>query len=137
VHEFALAEGVAVTAVEAARREGLRRITRLAVSVGELQQFQPELFAEVLREIMPLTHAELAGVELDLRTVPAALRCRACGRQFGLRECAGDLDPEQSEAVHFLPELAHAYLRCPDCGSPDFEIERGRGIWLDQVEGIT
>ena len=137
MHEFALAEGVAVTAVEAARREGLRRITRLAVSVGQLQQFEPTLFAEVLREIMPRTHAELDGVEVDLRTVPAALRCRACGREFGLSECANGLDAKQSEAIHFVPELVHAYGRCPGCGSPDFEIVRGRGVWLDQVEGTT
>ena len=39
----------AMPAVTAARGEGLRRITRLTVSVGELQQFQAELFAEVHR----------------------------------------------------------------------------------------
>ena len=137
MHEFALAEGVAVTAVTAARGEGLRRITRLAVSVGELQQFQAELFAEVLREVMPRTHAELEGVQVDLRTVPAELCCRACGRQFGLREGAAALAAEEAEAIHFVPELAHAYVRCPGCASPDFEVVRGRGIWLDQVEGTT
>jgi len=136
MHEFALAEGVAVTALEGARAAGLRRITRLAISIGELQQLDRELFAAVLREVMPQIHAELEAVEVELRTVPAVLGCRACGREFGWDACVASLGQTAAEAVHFVPELVHAYVRCPQCGSPDYAIVRGRGVWLDQVEGL-
>jgi hydrogenase nickel incorporation protein HypA/HybF len=46
------------------------------------------------------------------------------------------LDEEAREAIHFLPEAAHAYIRCPKCGSPDFEILSGRGVWLESVRGL-
>jgi Zn finger protein HypA/HybF involved in hydrogenase expression len=39
------------------------------------------------------------------------------------------------EAIHFIPELSHAFVRCPECGSPDFIILAGRGITLERVEG--
>ena len=37
--------------------------------------------------------------------------------------------------IHFVPELAHAYLRCPDCSSADFEVLGGRGVSIDAIEG--
>ena len=135
MHEFALAEGVAVTAVAAARKEGLQRITRLVVAIGELQQIERDVFAQVLREVIPETHAELAEAELELRTEPALLRCRACEHEFGMEQGSQGLDEDQAEAIHFIPELAHTYLRCPSCGSPDFEVIQGRGVWLEEVEG--
>lgn len=135
MHEFALAEGVAVTAVEAARREGLHRITRLRVAIGELQHIEREVFAEALQEVMPETHAELTGTQVELRTQPARLHCRNCGHEFGMAEGSSELTEDESEAIHFIPELAHTYLHCPACGSPDFEVIEGRGIWLEEVEG--
>lgn len=135
MHEFALAEGVAVTAVEAARKEGLQRITRLTVGIGELQQIERELFTGALREVMPAVHPQLAGVELELIVRPARLRCRACGQPFDLQAGNSELTEDQAEAIHFVPELAHTYLRCPACGSPDFEVREGRGVWLEEIEG--
>ncbi|MEW6755498.1 MAG: hydrogenase nickel incorporation protein HypA [Candidatus Latescibacterota bacterium] len=133
MHELALAEAVVTAALEAARQQGMQRVARIGVSIGELQQIEREVFAQALRECMPAAHPELAGVGFELRPVAARLRCRSCTRSFGLAECP--VDGEESEAIHFLPELAHTFLRCPDCGSPDFEVVEGRGVWLDCVEG--
>jgi hydrogenase nickel incorporation protein HypA/HybF len=40
----------------------------------------------------------------------------------------------EREAVHFLPEAAHAYLRCPRCGSVDFDVAAGRGVSIVSIE---
>ncbi len=40
------------------------------------------------------------------------------------------------ESIHFIPEVAHTYIKCPKCGSPDFEIIKGRGIWLEKIKGV-
>ena len=135
MHEFALAEAVSVTAVAAAQKEGLQRITRITVSIGELQQIERELFADLLSKVMPETHAQLADVAVELRTEPAVLKCRACEHEYGMAQGCADLGEAESEAIHFIPELAHSYLSCPVCSSPDFQIVRGRGVWLDTVEG--
>ena len=39
------------------------------------------------------------------------------------------------EAIHFVPEIAHTYIKCPKCGSPDFEVVQGRGVWLESIKG--
>ena len=41
---------------------------------------------------------------------------------------------QEREAIHFLPESAHAYLRCPGCGGPDFVLAAGRGVSIEAVE---
>jgi len=32
--------------------------------------------------------------------------------------------------------MAHTYIMCPKCGSPDFEILEGRGITMQTVKGV-
>ena len=133
MHEFALAEAVLSAALEAARREGLVRIALITVSIGQLQQIEAEAFSQALRDVEPAGDPLLQGARFELRTVEALLRCRACARSFGFAE--GQVGAAESEAIHFVPELAHTFLRCPACGSPDFEVAQGRGVWLDAVEG--
>jgi len=135
MHEFALAEGVIATALKVAEEGGVKRITRIAVVVGELQQIERESFAHALQEAMPETHPLLADADIQLRVEPALFRCRPCRREFGFAEAGGRLEEDESEAVHLIPELAHTYLRCPACASPDFEVVKGRGVWLESVEG--
>jgi Zn finger protein HypA/HybF involved in hydrogenase expression len=73
----------------------------------------------------------LVGVEFVVEDEPARFRCRGCGEDF----TAGPPPDDAGEAVHLVPELSHAYLRCPACGSPDFEIVAGRGVTLRTIEG--
>ena len=45
------------------------------------------------------------------------------------------LNEDESEAIHFIPEVAFVHTRCPKCGSPDFEIQKGRGVSITQIKG--
>ena len=135
MHEFALAEAVVHAALESATQNGIERLTRIVVRIGELQAIEREVFAFALQEVIPASEPRIAGVRVELEREAARLRCRPCGRAFGMAETAGGLDDEASEAVHFVPELAHAFLRCPGCGSPDFEVTAGRGVTLRELEG--
>ncbi|RMG45253.1 MAG: hydrogenase nickel insertion protein HypA [Acidobacteria bacterium] len=133
MHEFALADAVAGAAAEIAAREGIRRVTRLEVGLGELQRIEGGLFSFVLRDVLAREGGVLEGAEVVIESVPARCRCRSCGRRF--RPLEGECGEEAREAIHLVPELAHAFLACPACGSPDFAIEEGRGVVLRRVEG--
>lgn len=135
MHEWALAEGVIHTALQTARDNGLKKVTCLRVTVGQLQQIVPDLFCRALQEAMPEGEPLLEDMAVDLQTEEACCRCRACGGSFGIEEALAALGHEAAEAVHFVPELAHSYLFCPACGSPDYEVLKGRGVWLAAVEG--
>jgi len=137
VHEYALADAVITSALNAARKEGMSRILRIDVRVGELQAIQRELFEYALKEMLPQTEARLAETEIAVAIEPVRFLCRPCGREFGLAEAPRPEDEREAEAIHFIPELAHAYLRCPACRSPDFKVVQGRGVSIGSIEGET
>ncbi|MFH1725263.1 MAG: hydrogenase nickel incorporation protein HypA [Elusimicrobiota bacterium] len=135
MHEFALAESVIRSAVKIAGEERLERISEINVRVGELQQMSMEAFDFGLKAAME-AHGSMAGsAKVNIETEKASFACRVCRRAWDFDETRKGLSEEEAEYVHFVPEVAHAYLRCPECGSPDFEVVKGRGIWLDSVKG--
>lgn len=137
MHEFALADAVITSALEVAQKEGMTRILRVDVRVGELQRIERELFEFALKEVLPLSEGRLTDTEIAVTVEPARFGCRPCGRSFDLAEASMPEAEREAEAIHFIPELAHAYLRCPDCRSPDFEVVQGRGVSIGAVEGET
>jgi len=131
MHEWALADAVieaTVTALEGRDPACLRAVN---VLIGELQAIDREIFdfaLSTLREEKPFRAARY-----NLETEPAAFLCAACGREWSLQETAS-LSTETREAIHFLPEAAHAFVRCPSCGSPDFRVHKGRGVSISSLE---
>ena len=135
MHEFALADAVITTALRVAKREGMASIERIEVRIGELQRISRETFEFALREVLPLELPAVAATEIILTMEPARFRCRPCGREFSVADTGGPDGEEEKEAIHFIPELAHAYLGCPACSSPDFEVLSGRGVSIARIEG--
>ncbi len=135
MHEFALAQAVVDAALQAAAAAGFSRITRIAVRVGELQAIEPDSFEFALKEVLPLEERCLTDTVIAIEREPARFRCRPCQRTFSLTEVRPSAPGEVLEAIHFIPELAHAFLCCPSCQSPDFEVIAGRGVSIEALEG--
>jgi hydrogenase nickel incorporation protein HypA/HybF len=135
MHELALAEAVVTAALKFSDREGLSELARIEVRVGELQGIRKEIFEFALAEVMPAVEPRLASTEIHVEIEPARFHCRSCGVRFSLNEETGLRGAEEVEAVHLVPELAHAFLRCPACRSPDFEVVAGRGVSIGAIEG--
>ncbi|MFH0850533.1 MAG: hydrogenase nickel incorporation protein HypA [Candidatus Bathyarchaeota archaeon] len=131
MHEWALAEGVISTATRFAEKNGLTEVTEVVVMVGELQQVEHEVLQFAFEQLKtPL----FKNAEFVLKTQPAKFRCRNCGHEWGFT--AEGMTEEVSEAIHFVPEMAHVYIKCRQCGSPDFEVTEGRGVWLATIKGV-
>jgi len=135
MHEMALAEAVVTASLEAAAQNGVLKITRIEVRVGELQSIEADAFRAAIEDLVAVHAGAAAGAVVDVAIDPARFRCRPCGRAFGLADTGGPGSEDASEAIHFIPELAHAFLRCPACASPDFEVTAGRGVSLGAIEG--
>lgn len=135
MHEWALAEAVITSVLKAAEKEGMRKIARIQINVGELQQIEREIFEFALTEVSQPQRPLISQAVIELETEPGILKCRACGHDWLFREALRELSEEQAEAIHFIPEVAHVYIRCPECDSPDFEFTQGRGVWIASIEG--
>lgn len=131
MHEWALAEAVIAAASQAAEKEGLREVTEVRIRIGEFQQIEQDILEFALFQ---LRENKLAKARFKLSIEKATLECRVCRRKWTFDKKG--LDESTAEAIHFVPEVAHTYIKCPKCGSPDFEIVEGRGIWLETVKGV-
>jgi len=134
MHEWSLAQAVVYTAIEYQKREKLKKVTELEVKLGELQQIDVEIFKFALKEIFQLK--KMGQIKIRIETEKAVLRCRVCGHQWNYSSWAKRLKEDEAEFIHFIPEVAHVYLRCPKCKSPDFEITKGRGVWVGSIKGL-
>lgn len=137
MHEYALAESVVDAAVQTARRENIARIDTVVVRVGELQRIKPDIFEFALNEIVRRATPQLGDTKFEVAVEPARMRCNACGTEFSMAESSDGVEEDEAEAIHFVPELSHAFMRCPACQSPDFDIVAGRGVTLASIEGET
>lgn len=135
MHEWALAESILTAAVEAAEKEKLKKITELKISIGELQQIEQDIFEFALNGIIEGQGGKLKGVKIKIETEKSTLKCKSCDNTWSFDDMKKKLNEDESEAIHFLPEVAFVHTRCPKCGSPDFEIASGRGVSITSIKG--
>jgi hydrogenase nickel incorporation protein HypA/HybF len=130
MHEWALAEAILASAKQVAEQEKLKEVTEVTIKVGELQQIELPILRFALTQLKP----ELfKNAKFHILKAKSTLKCRVCATtwQFNLKK----LDKATAEAIHFVPEASHSFIKCPKCGSPDFEIVTGRGVWLEDIKG--
>ncbi|UCH57258.1 MAG: hydrogenase nickel incorporation protein HypA [Candidatus Bathyarchaeota archaeon] len=131
MHELALAEGVIQTAAKIAEEQSISEITEVIIQVGELQQVDHEVLRFALERLRTPT---MRNARFTIESIPGRLKCRICGEEWNFNP--ESLSEETSEAIHFVPEVAHAYISCPGCGSPDFHVLEGRGVLLASIRGV-
>jgi hydrogenase nickel incorporation protein HypA/HybF len=131
MHEWALAEAVITAAQQIAEKEKLREIRGVTIKIGELQQVEKDILRFALSQLKP---ANFKNATFHISKAKTTLKCRVCGNIWLFSKTK--LNEETAEAIHFVPEVAHAYIKCPKCGSPDFEIAEGRGVWLENIKGV-
>lgn len=132
MHEWALADGIVRTAIEFANMHGKKKILAIRVVLGELQDVNEEILKFAIDEIKKGTIAEDADVEFVLEE--AEFRCRNCGHEWKLKDVKKNFSERIKEDIHFIPEVVHAFLACPECGSRDFEVVKGRGVYLSAIK---
>ena len=130
MHEWALAEAILTSAKEIAEKEKLKEVTEVVIRIGELQQVEAGILRFAISQMKPPIFKNTKFRILKAKTT---LKCRVCETtwEFNLKK----IDKTTAEAIHFVPEVAHTYVKCPKCASPDFEIVNGRGVWLENIKG--
>ena len=135
MHEWALAESILTAAIDAAKKEKLKKITEIKICIGELQQIEQDIFEFALEGIIQEQGGKLKNVKIKIETEKSTLKCKSCENTWSFDDMKKKLNEDESEAIHFLPEVAFVHTRCPKCGSPDFEITKGRGVTITSKKG--
>jgi hydrogenase nickel incorporation protein HypA/HybF len=108
---MSLAAAILEQLEELARGYPGRRITRVRLAWGELEQINEYALCEALKLITQ--DGPMKGVELDLQVEPARGRCTGCGEAYDL------VDGEQG---------------CPACGGRQVELVPDKPLTLEQIE---
>ena len=111
MHEMSLTESIVEIAVEAARKEGALRVTRVVVDVGQLSHVEPEALEFCFAAVSRGTLAE--GAKLEIARVPGAGFCPDCGKSVALAE---RFDP------------------CPECGGFHVQMTAGDELKVREME---
>jgi hydrogenase nickel incorporation protein HypA/HybF len=133
MHEWALAESILASAQQIAQQNCLNSVSEVTIRVGELQGVDPPILRFALKQLseeIPI----FGKTKFRILKAKSQFKCRACGNTW--QHNSKRLDKSAAEAIHFVPEVAHTYIKCPKCGSPDFEIVSGRGVWLEDMQGV-
>ncbi|MCS7060887.1 MAG: hydrogenase maturation nickel metallochaperone HypA [Thermoflexales bacterium] len=111
MHEVSVMQSALEIALEHMRRQNAARIHRIHMRVGALSSVVPEALEFAFDVVTHGTPAE--GATLEIERVPAVCRCPAC-------------------QIEFEPD--GYFYECPQCGSLNVEIRRGRELELAFLE---
>jgi len=132
MHEWSLAEAVLKASIKEAEKRNLEELTRVKIVFGELQGIEEEIVRFALDNLKKGTIAE--GADFLFLKEEATFKCRNCNNTWKLKEINLNNDSTK-ECIHFVPEVVHSFMRCSKCGSPDFEVVSGRGIYIKEITG--
>ena len=132
MHEWAFAEGIIKSVKEEAEKNHFKSLSKIHVVMGELQGIDKDIVNFAIENLKHGTIMENA--EFEFEDEEMELECRDCGYKWKI-DRDGDIDDLIKESIHFVPEVAHSFLSCPKCGSKDFEITKGRGIYISRIDG--
>ena len=111
MHELAVTESILEIAMQAAKERAATKVTDIYLRLGQLSSIVDESVQFYWDVISQGTLAE--GAQLHFTHVPARLRCKDCGTEFGLSE---ELTP------------------CPACQSIALEIIQGEEFQVDSID---
>jgi hydrogenase nickel incorporation protein HypA/HybF len=108
VHELSLSGAIVNTAVKHAAG---RPVKVVSLRVGRLRQVIPDSLEFYFEFVARGTVCE--GARLEHELIEARLRCRPCGREWGIEVPA---------------------FRCPTCGGSDVEVASGNEFEVESIE---
>lgn len=114
MHELALIESVMSMVKTSALENGMKKITRIGLVVGQFSNAVPESLSFAF-EALKRNEDIFARALLQIKETPLICRCRQC-------------------ACEFKPERDYRFV-CPRCKVNDIEIISGRELYVDYYEG--
>ena len=121
MHETAIVEALLSSIGSLIEEKGFKSFKKITIYVGELQSLDREVIRDNV--IMSLSSLGINVGDVIVEEEKAIFECSRCGFKWGLSDVSFE---SVRELVHFLPESVYNYIRCPKCGSRDYEVRAGR-----------
>ncbi len=114
MHESGLTKDLFEHVIIHAKEANARRVTRVRVTIGALNDATPDSITFYFNSLSPGTIAEGSALEFD--TAPGQAHCHACNKDV---------------------EINELYTACPTCGAFPLKVTGGNGVYLSSLEVET
>lgn len=123
MHEASIAQAIVQTVLTHAEEQGAEAVKSVEIELGELSFLNDEQVAFWMKLGFEDTVANDA--EVTFHRIAAEIKCASCSYQ-------GELKVKEDPFYHMkLPSFS-----CPECGSADIEITRGKGAVVRNIKII-
>lgn len=121
MHEFSTSQAIADFVLDTAKHQRAKKVLRIEIEIGELTFLSPEQVEFWLRVMFEKTVAAEAKIKLTI--IAPQIACQQC-------DYKGKLLVKDDPAYHvLLPSYS-----CPQCGTSDIRIEKGKECLIKRVE---
>ena len=114
MHELPFTKSIYNAVMKKASEVGAKRVVMVALEVGVLRDYIPEIVQKYWDYIAKGDIAE--GSTIEIETIPATVSCRVCGTIY-------EVD---------VSDIANA--NCPECGCPTGKLVTGRELRIVGIE---
>ena len=111
MHELPVVESILSIAAQNAQQNKAKQVVCLNIVIGQLSSLVDDSIEFYWNILSKGTICENA--KLNIRRVPAIIRCRDCGNEYEVKE-------------EFTP--------CPTCGGINVKIIQGEEFYLDSID---
>ena len=122
MHEFSISSEIVRTVLDTAEKNDGKRVLSIQLEIGELTLLNVEQVTFWIHELFKGSVAE--GAKVKVKTAKARVKCESCGYK-------GGIIPDQED--HFQQFIPYS---CPQCGSLQIKIEKGRECILRRIQAI-
>lgn len=121
MHELSISQAIADVVLKEAEKQDAKKVTLVELEIGELSLLNPEQVEFCLKLIFERTYASEAELKIEL--VKPQVNCRNCAYE-------GTLETKEDPLYH----LVIPTFKCPQCGSGEISVKRGRECTVKKIE---
>ena len=122
MHEFSISSEIVKNVLDTAEKNNGKKVLSVQLEIGELTLLNGEQVVFWVHELFKGSVAE--GAKVRLKTVKAQISCMACGYH-------GRPSSEEGDFIKHFTQYS-----CPECGSFQIRIEKGRECFLRRIQVV-
>jgi len=119
MHEISIAGAIIDAVLDAAKRNGAKKVEQVFLEIGELTALNPEQLRFIFETITRGTVAQ--GARFNITLIRPLIDCKKCSYSGSL---------EFFEKLHFFLPV----IKCPQCESADVDIIAGRECCVKKIK---
>jgi len=121
LHEVSISHAIADLVLKESAKQEAKKILLVELEIGELSLLNPEQVEFWLKLAFEKTPASEA--ELKIEVVKPEVHCSSCGY-------IGTLETKDDLLFHFVTPI----FKCPQCGSGEITVRRGKECRVKKIE---